>query len=506
MSNKLLIQTSFFTLSLLCALLITQLLPPQLAQAGQSSKPMLGTHQATSDAEYAIAYVGPSRDSQQIRLIDPAGSNDRLLWQAPLDTNRQNGIGELSWRSDASDLAFDSGHDWQRSLYTRDIYSIAPSGANLRRLTRPPAASEASAYPTGTVTFWFNSHAAGDVQLYIEGADQPISFSAKLGYSYQITQTLPDLGENVRQSIRLYDPSDLSSNWCNYNETAWVDVVAGQLTDAGRISFQVTDDYTCPQTIRPTWIHNRNELLFLAAEATTITFQEENNIWRVSGDAPPTTPGTRVLDYAQYLLEGRVFLAKPGRTAETADQLLVAVRENLGSNIFRTSIADAEQREFFNLGSCDLSCEVTGLAWLPDGSGFVFSRFEKQIGASGIEAGSVIYRYTFADQQMTMLYQIANLAIGRLDVAPDGNQLVYEQSKQFDETTDNFWLGPLLLCPCQLWLVNIDGSNAHLFVSDGRAPVWSPAPVPTVTPTPTPIPSLEPNQIKAKLYIPLVQK
>src|SRR5438093_6551411 len=151
MSNKLHTQTPLLTLSFLFAILITQALYPQLAQAGQSSKQMIGVLPAAGKAEYAIAYVGPSRDSQQIRLINPDGSHDRLLWQTPPNTSRQNGIGELSWRSDASELAFDSGHDWQRSMNIRDIYAITSNGAELRRLTRPPTPSGASAYPTGVV-------------------------------------------------------------------------------------------------------------------------------------------------------------------------------------------------------------------------------------------------------------------------------------------------------------------------------------------------------------------
>lgn len=537
MSNKFFTQAAVLTLFLLSGLLSAQLLHPQPAQAGPSSKPLVDALRTTNEAGYAIAYVGPSRDSRQIRLINPDGSADRLLWQALPETQRADGIGELSWRSDAGELAFDSGHDWERSMYLRDIYAIAANGTGYRRLTRPPAGDGDGAYPTGAVTFWLDSYAQGDVQLYIEGAEQPISFTAKLGYSYQVTQTLADLGENVRQAIRLYDPEDWSSQWCNYNEVAWVDVVAGQTTDGGRIYFGAADDYTCPQTIRPAWVYDDDQLLYLFAEASITSFQDENNIWQISSVAAPTTIGNRLLDYSQYLLEGRLFLVKPGRSAETAGQLLAAVRENYGhSSIFRAPLADAGQREFFDLGSCSLFCEVAGLAWLADGSGFVFSRYEERLTDSGFATVSVIYRYTFADDSMTALYEIPDVAIARLDVSPDGSQIVFEQADQFDETTDNYWLEPLLLCPCELWLVNSDGSDAHLLVDDGRAPVWSPAPLPrpestrppptatptltpipptatpvttttpTVTPTATPIAPGGPGEVTAMIYLPIVQR
>ncbi|MFN8443730.1 MAG: hypothetical protein U0175_23330 [Caldilineaceae bacterium] len=484
--------------SLLSALLGSQGFAPQLAQAEATSQVVTHPSAKANTAEYAIAYVGPSRENQQIRLINPDGSHDRLLWQTPTNVARQDGIGELSWRSDSSELAFDSGHDWERSLLLRDIYSIAPDGTHLHRLTRPPAADDAERYPTGNVTFWLNSHASGDVQLYIEGADVPIKFSAQTGYSYQITTTVADLGANVRQYVRLYDPSSVHSNWCYYDEEAWVDVIAGATIDVGAIPFRAADDMTCPQTLRPSWIAQSNELFYLYAEASTLAFQADNNIWQMNGDAPVTTMGERVLDYHQYLLEGRLFLVKAGPAA-AADQLLAVVRQKPGfSDIFLAPIADPGQRQFFNLGSCPLYCDVAGLAWLPDGSGFVFSRFEKWIGAGEIESKSVIYRYTFADQLMTPLYEIANQAIGRLDISPDGSQIIYEQSGLFDETTGNYWLEPLLSCPCQLWIMNSDGSDAHLFVEDGRAPAWSPTTVPEIPPLPDPTPAT------AAIYLPFV--
>src|SRR5262245_38410976 len=107
MSSKLITKSAVLTLFLLCGLWISQGLHPQAAQAGQGGEAQNGARPATEEGEAAIAYVGPSRESQQIRLINPDGSNDRSLWQAPAETTRQNGIGELSWRSDASELAFD---------------------------------------------------------------------------------------------------------------------------------------------------------------------------------------------------------------------------------------------------------------------------------------------------------------------------------------------------------------------------------------------------------------
>ena len=457
MSQQFLIPTALLTLSLLFAISIHQGLYPPLARADES----------------VIAYVSPSRDNQQIHLVNPDGSNDRLLWQVTPDTDRQHGIGELSWRSDASELAFDSAHDWHRSIYVRDIYSIARDGTRLRRLTRPPASFATDTYPTGTVSFKIGVLTTGEVELYVEGALEPIRFFANYGEVYPMTQTVADLGNNVRQHIRLYE-----ANWCDYNDAGWVDVIPGQSTDIGLITFGYGYRFTCPQTLRPAWMFDRNELLYLFAQPTLAPFQDESNIWRLPGDAPPTSFGTLVLDYSNYVAEGRLVLVAPGRTSETADQLLAAVRQSpWGASIFKAQLDDPGLREFINWDICKTLCDITGLAWLPDGTGFVVSLYADDFDSpDGLGKVSGIYRYIFANQQLTELYRIANVAIGRLDISPDGSQLVFEQSYQLDDTNENYWLQPLLLCPCQLWIINSDGTNAHLFVNDGRAPVWSPVP------------------------------
>jgi hypothetical protein len=518
MSRKLFTRFFLLTLSLLFGLVISQVLRLQPAQAGQEDSTQTGPAPA-ADAAYAIAYVGPSRDSRQIRLINPDGSNDRLLWATPADTNRLNGIGELSWRSDAGALAFDSGHDWHRSMNVRDIYSIAPNGAGLLRVTRPPAVSDVNAYPTGTVSFWVQPNTSGDVELYIEGMDHPLSMFVKSGYAYSITQTVADLGPNVRQYVRLYDPTGAMGVHCEYHQAGWADVVPGQVVDIGTLWLGYGTEYTCPSALRPAWLLNRNAMVYLAAEADLDGLQDDSNLWRIAGDAPPTSEGERILDYGQYVAEGRLVLAVPGRTTATADQFLAVVDQTPWSPIiFRAPIDDPAQREFINWGRCSITCDITGLVWLPDDSGFLFSLTgDDYAAAGGSEKVGAIYRYTFADEKLTELYRVSNQAIGRLDLSPDGRQIVFERSNVLDATTHNHWLHPTLLCPCQLWLINSDGTNAHVFVNDGRAPVWSPVPLPNTapppaTPTPvatpvvTPIPPPQPGEFKAMVFLPMVRR
>jgi hypothetical protein len=95
-----------------------------------------------------IAYV---RNSTEIRLINPDGSNDRQLWTHP-DLNQQLGIFDLAWKPDGTELAFSSAHEAASSLYVADIYSIRPDGSGLHRITNPPERAGFAKFPQGSVT------------------------------------------------------------------------------------------------------------------------------------------------------------------------------------------------------------------------------------------------------------------------------------------------------------------------------------------------------------------
>lgn len=161
------------------------------------------------------------------RRFNPDGSGDHLLWRLPKASHPADGLGTLHWRPDGAKLLVDSGHDWQRSMGIRDLYAIAPDGSRFRRVSSPSGPEAYRNYPTGTVTFVVDALEVGDVQIYIEGALEPFKYVARRFESYRITQTVADLGDGVRQYIRLWD-LEAYKNPCNYAEDAWVDVVPGQ--------------------------------------------------------------------------------------------------------------------------------------------------------------------------------------------------------------------------------------------------------------------------------------
>src|SRR5512138_1276146 len=69
-----------------------------------------------------IAYVR-SNDAtgDEIRLIEPDGTNDRLMWKTNVPLNGVQQISALTWNPGASELAFASRHEEACSLYNSDV-------------------------------------------------------------------------------------------------------------------------------------------------------------------------------------------------------------------------------------------------------------------------------------------------------------------------------------------------------------------------------------------------
>jgi hypothetical protein len=445
-----------------------------------------------------IAYVSSSRDQQAIRLIEPDGTNDRDLWRIPARSDPADGIGTLSWHPRSSELLFDSGHDWQRSMAIRDLYAVAPSGAPLRRVSSPPGPEGYPQYPFGTVTLEVDALEQGDVQLYIQGALEPVKYFAQIAYSYRITQTVADLGPGVRQYIRLWDPDTLDYP-CLYSEEAWVDVVPGQTTDLGRVYFSpATSDQACWRMFSSSWSFDGSRLIYLFREPTPFALPV-NNIWQIDARAPLNSIGTRVLDVGQFVNPGRLYRVVFAPTAARGDELLMLQNEAPYDQVYHATTADAAARRFVDLGRCPRTvCDLLDIAWLPDGTGFIIARYETGLPANNAPpAGGALYRYSFADRELTEIVRLPNELIGKLAVAPDGTAIVFERGQALVDSVEAALWGPALRCPCELWHVDSDGEGLRQLVADGRAPAWS-ATAPSVGPGPVP-------DLPARVWVPLVR-
>ncbi|MEW8511288.1 MAG: PKD domain-containing protein [Candidatus Thiodiazotropha sp.] len=417
-----------------------------------------------------IAYVSPSSTNQTIRTIHPDGTHDTLLWQVPAQVDPADGIalGGLSWRPDGGELAFDSGHDWQRSLNIRDLYAVSANGQSLRRITRPPLPEAYDQYPQGTVRFTLDMIEQGDIQLYIEGMDAPYSYYTDLGQDWTFTLTLADFGDNHRQYMRVWDPDPLQEP-CNFSEAGWVDVVPGTVTERGEVFFNITSDVTCPVLFSPSWTHDGSALNYLYQEPEHS--DPENNLWQVPHSPPAGTLGSRLLDLRNYINRGKPYRIVSGPTAETADELFFLETRALSDVIYYTTASDASNHVALDLGLCpQTTCEILDIEWAPDGSGVAFSRYENDFDS----ASAAIYYIEFDTGLIYEIIRLPNEAIGNFTISPDSNSVVFERAPRLDDALDTGRFGPRLLCPCALWIMDVDGSNLRILADDGRQPAWRP--------------------------------
>ncbi len=446
--------------------------------------------------ETSIAYISSSTTGQSIRMIQPDGSGDQLVWQAPERLHFDLMIHTLDWHPSNTEILFASGHDWQRSTAERDLLAVAPDGSQLRRLNRPPGPEASKNLPLGTVTFLLEAYEEGDVSLYIDGADNPLEYFARTGFSYHITATVRDLGDGVRQYMRLYDPDSLSLP-CHLSEEGWVDVIPGQTTDLGTIRFGIAGDHTCPAFFSPRWTHDGQSVLFLQKEPST-TGSTDNNVW-VTGKKPqPGTIGTRIINMNDYVLRDRLSKVEPGPPGDSENQFLM-LEDDIENRILISNFDNPGAQVGIDTDTCPslLSCEFLDIHWLPDGSGFIYSQFIDSVTRPKVGR---IYQYDLASETATELFQLEEEIIGKLSLSPDGSQIAFERGNTLDDTRTTFFFGPRLLCPCSIWTVNADGTGLTELVADGRAPAWSSG-EPTVVPPGAVDPSLD-----QKSWLPFLRK
>jgi hypothetical protein len=176
-----------------------------------------------------------------------------------------------------------------------------------------------------------------------------------------------------------------------------------------------------------------------------------------------------------------------GPTQALSDQLLYAGYNPAigdgGDHIYLETIGQMEPGQVV-INSSDLNGDgFKGLAWLPDGSGFVYSMEED------FTQRANIFRYSFSTGQSTRLTDYPTSFWTRgLSVSPDGTQIVYALQTQ----GENWWDNP----PMDLYLMNIDGSDNRLFVVDGHDPNWSVGYVVPDNPTPV-LNSISPGSANA---------
>ncbi len=431
-------------------------------------------------SDLALAYADPgtiayvrSNDAtgDEIRLIEPDGSSDRLLWKTNVPLNGLEQISALAWHPGASELAFSSRHEEACSFYNSDVYTIRSDGSAYRRVTAPPTCGKATGLPTGNVNVYVqnNTYASGPFYVYFEGAPGPQTITLGPGAAAMVTfNNVADFGSFDQWAIVIF------GQYRFYSIGGNADVLPGQTVDTDGYISMWSGSTTWGWT-SPTW----------SSDGSTISYVFDGNM-PYSIPASSTAPGmigSKEFDVAfgNFPWSPEFFSwAPPG---PRANQLLYgawALDYSSQYIYLGTSGSTSPGEILLDVDAEDLGHILLGLAWLPDSSGFLYSKTE------GFGETADIYKYSFATQASTRLTNFTSGYPRRLSISPDGAHVVYEY-----QATGNWSDIELNL---DLWMMNPNGSGQTLFVQNARAPSWSPVALP------------EPVVYNHQVFLPLVIK
>ena len=413
-----------------------------------------------------IAYVRPNVTAgDEIRLIEPDGSSDRLLWKTNLPGAPElKQITGLAWRPDASELAFASSHEEACSLYQQDIYVLRSDGQAYRHVSSPPACGQAGHLPTGTIRVPVENltYTSGPFTIYFEGAPGPIEIALAPGQATTLTfNNVADYGDQQQYAVAIY--GEVRS----FDPDARVDVQTGASLETGALVISTGFEQYGSQW--PTYTPDGSTIYSI--------FNKSYLLWVESDNREPGLLGTQ---NPLNMPVSSDFLTW-GPTAAHADQFLFEGWQD-SDTIFLGNASSGSSQLIMTIDPLGIGKTLLGLAWLPDGSGFLYSVSEM---VNYVDKAD-LFEYSFATGQSTRLTNLASGFIRRVTISPDGQKIVYEYQGS------GYWYeeNPAI----DLWIMNRNGSGQALFVQEARAPAWSPTDIP------------EPPVFDHFIFLPLVIK
>jgi TolB protein len=415
-----------------------------------------------ASAQTVAGTIAYTRDNDttgdEIRLIEPDGSNDRRIWSVgQSDPNNIVDITDLDWSPDAGTLAFASNHEAlgavSCSLFESDIFAIWPDGTGYRRITNAPTCASLARFPQGSVTVTVrNFSTRSPLFVYIQGAPSIQSILVSQGGSATVTfPDVADFGDGFLQQAVVIAGD---GRWLA--PIAAADVKPGQTVHAGRIDVAGAPIVNFGAYV-PSWHSDGSRLGYVLISAGSMYRVPSNPVAGDYGEPllnldPSSPPSSDVMDwgpaparvnqilYSSYLNGGIYLVTEDSNT--------------VGTKLVETGIEG-----------------VVDLQWLPDGSGFLFTK-------QNFIDRSNVYRYDFAGGGVTQLTQFTNEFAIDLSASPDGEWIVFERAATND------------LSAGDLWIMRRDGADLRLLVQNGMRPSWS----------------QRAPQLPKKDYIPLMQR
>jgi hypothetical protein len=417
---------------------------------------------AASAGQNAIAYVLPNDTTgDEIHLINPDGTHDREIWRTGTSgVTTSPDVAQLTWKPDASELAFWSRFQEDCSFYNGDIYAIRADGTNLHRVTAPPACRINPGLPTGSVNLDVvnNTGSGMTVDVYVEGAPGP-KFATLSGYgSETVTFTnVIDYGDGVPQwAVAIYGEDRYTS------VLAHADVIPAQTVSTdGPLYMDFVTTYWGWGS--PTYNSDGSEMAYIFGSSAIYHTPSTNT--------NPGGVGWKLLNLPDgVIMPGSPKLLQWG-SGSHAHQLLYEGLDwdAIGAAIYLVNEGSTDPGTEVLLVDDDNSGKtVLGLTWLPDGSGFLYSGTETDW-TTYTHFGN-IFEYKFATKTSTRLTSFTSGYPRELTISPDGKKVVFEYQATGDWSDSNISI--------DLWMMNRDGSGAAVFVKNGQSPAWSPSALP----------------------------
>lgn len=396
-----------------------------------------------------IAYV---RDAQELHLIRADGSQDHTIYSAPKVGDVQSTLRYPAWRPDGSEIAFTSDMEQAVSLLQSDIFAVKPDGNGLRKISDPPLNSKLNAFPTATVAVHVTNVDVGDSLfiIYITGAAQPQSVTVPAGTSKTVTF---DKVAVFAGKVQIPVAIDGITRW--FCASCTTTLQAGSANDVS-IDIQGSG-YDNMGVFRPVWRNDGAQVDYALGQACIAIAQ-------AATPDPGVGWGGLLLGYS-----ASPCLLVRGPTAALSNQVLYWDKLGAFPDGAFVKVEEGAKQANVVMDTGYLGF-VYGMAWLPDGSGFLYSYSDGECLCSNI------YAYTFGAQEPTQLTDFTDEYAAGLAVSPDGKYVVFERSTDDPNPVLNPDLKP------DLWMMYVNGSNLKLFVKDGRDPAWGQAAQTTPTP------------------------
>jgi hypothetical protein len=417
------------------------LLPAVPLQASNSPAAVAAGPASPDDDVGVIAYV--DRNTASLRVVNADGSNNHVLWTNPhphlLPIN-------LDWRHDGLELAFSSPHEDTCSQFDRDIYAVHLDGTSYRRVTNAPTCAELAPLPKGSITVDVTVSVATFV--YVPGA--PGIVGAVNGI--MTIDNIADFGPEIYQQ-----PVVIMGLDRQLADPPFPDIIPGQTVPGGVIIVNDDSGYRYGAG-SPSWRADDSSIAYNQRSNSAFNNIPANPDYGDDGDPLPVVEGA-----SEVLVDWNPTLA--GK-----DQYLyysTYVHTDAAHGIWLHDLNDPTQcRRLYHPAAFEYSPQ--DIEWLPDGSGFLFVLwYTGWLDPNGYTCPGTyencrnIFKYDLATGQVTQLTNFSDKLTQLVSVSSDGQSIIFER-----------WTDPDLDVGSDLWIMNGDGSNPHLFLQDAARPAW----------------------------------